>query len=409
MDLDWTDEDLAFAAEARAFFERELTPEWRDAGRLMTSVYADHDLGMAWQARLHAQGWAAPGWRVEHGGQDWTDAQHYLFERERILAGAPPVSPMGIHMVAHVIQAFGTDAQKAWFLPRILTGEVFFCQGYSEPQAGSDLAALQLRADDAGDHFVLNGSKIWTTHAQEANWMFALVRTMRGDRPQQGITFLLLDMESPGVTVRPLVMTSGETVQNQVFFTDVAVPKGQVIGTIDQGWAVAKYLLEFERGGRGYGPGLQVRAAMLREQARRVRTADGLLIDDPLFQARLARAMIRIDVLEVLEFRLVAAASDAGSVGALSSMMKVLGSELAQEMTELSYRAAGTTGTIYQPHGGRPGGAVPDFTPPEDGRLIGEPWEAVAPLRYLNERAGSIYAGSNEIQRNILAKRVLGL
>jgi alkylation response protein AidB-like acyl-CoA dehydrogenase len=409
MDLEWTADDLAFAQEARHFFEQELTPELRDAGRLMTSVYADHDLGMAWQQKLHAHGWAAPSWQIEHGGQDWTDAQHYLFERERILAGAPPVSPMGIHMVAYVIQAFGTDAQKAFFLPRILTGEVFFCQGYSEPQAGSDLAALQLRADDDGDHFLLNGSKIWTTHAQQANWMFCLVRTARLQRPQQGITFLLLDMTSARVTVRPLVMTSGETVQNQVFFTDVRVPKANVIGAVDDGWSVAKYLLEFERGGRGYGPGLQVRAAMLREQARRVETPDGMLIDDPLFQARLARAMIRIDVLEVLEFKLVSAANADGSVGALSSMMKVLGTELAQEMTELSYRAAGTNGTIYQPHACRPGGAVPDFTPPEDGHVVGEAWEAVAPLRYFNERAGSIYAGSNEIQRNILAKRVLGL
>lgn len=409
MDLDWTADDMAFAAEARRFFEDELTPELRDAGRLMTSVYADHELGLAWQAKLHARGWAAPSWQVEHGGQDWTDAQHYLFERERIMAGAPPVSPMGIHMVAYVIQAFGTDTQKAFFLPRILTGEVFFCQGYSEPQAGSDLAALQLRADDDGDHLVLNGSKIWTTHAQQANWMFCLVRTTRGAKRQQGITFLLVDMTTPGVLVRPLVMTSGETLQNQVFFTDVRVPKANVIGAIDDGWSVAKYLLEFERGGRGYGPGLRVRSEMLREQARRVETPDGMLIDDPLFQARLARAMIRIDVLEVLEFKLVSAANADGSVGALSSMMKVLGTELAQEMTELSYRAAGTNGTIYQPHAGRPGGAVPGHVPPADGHVVGEAWEAIAPLRYFNERAGSIYAGSNEIQRNILAKRVLGL
>lgn len=409
MDLDWTPQDMAFAQEARTFFAENLTDDLRDAGRLMTSVYADHGLGMAWQAKLHARGWAAPGWQVEHGGQDWSDAQHYLFERERIMAGAPPVSPMGIHMVAHVIQAFGTPEQKAWFLPRILTGEVFFCQGYSEPQAGSDLAALQMAAVPDGDDFVLNGSKIWTTHAQEANWMFCLVRTTRGGRPQQGITFLLVDMTSPGITVRPLVMTSGETVQNQVFFTDVRVPRGQVIGAVDDGWSVAKYLLEFERGGRGYGPGLQVRAAMLREQARRVETPEGFLIDDPVFASRLARAMIRIDVLEVLEFRLIGGANADGSVGALSSMMKVLGTELAQEMTELAYRAAGTNGTIYQPHACRPGGAVPGFTPPADGHVVGEAWEAAAPLRYFNERAGSIYAGSNEIQRNILAKRVLGL
>jgi len=408
MNLDWSAEDLAFAEEARAFFEAELTLELRDAGRLMTSVYADHDLGMAWQAKLNARGWAAPGWRREHGGQDWTPAQHYLFERERIRAGAPPVSPMGIHMVAHVIQAFGTPEQKAWFLPRILDGEVFFCQGYSEPQAGSDLASLQMRAVADGDDFVLNGSKIWTTHAQEANWMFCLVRTGRGGRPQQGITFLLVDMTTPGVIVRPLVMTSGETVQNQVFFTDVRVPSGNVIGAVDDGWTVAKYLLEFERG-HSYAPGLKIRVEDLREQARAVETPEGTLLDDPVFASRLARASIRIDVLEVLEFKLVSGARDDGSVGALSSMMKILGTELAQELTELSYRAAGATGTVYQPHASRPGAEVRDYVPPEDGAAIGEAWQAIAPLRYFNERAGSIYAGSNEIQRNILAKRVLGL
>ncbi|WP_338467664.1 acyl-CoA dehydrogenase family protein [Novosphingobium sp. ZN18A2] len=408
MDLNWSAEDLAFAEEARTFFEAELTPELRAAGALMTSVYADHDLGMEWQAKLHARGWAAPGWRKEHGGTDWTPAQHYLFERERIRAGAPPVSPMGIHMVAHVLQAFGTDEQKDFFLPRILTGEVFFCQGYSEPQAGSDLASLQMGAVADGDDFVLNGSKIWTTHAQEANWMFSLVRTSKGGRPQQGITFLLVDMTTPGVLVRPLVMTSGETVQNQVFFTDVRVPKTNVIGAVDDGWTVAKYLLEFERG-HSYAPGLKVRAETLREEAAKAQTPEGALLDDPLFASRLARAMIRIDVLEVLEFKLVSGARDDGSVGALSSMMKIMGTELAQELTELAFRAAGTTGTVYQPHATRPGAEVQNYTPPTDGGQIGEAWEAVAPLRYFNERAGSIYAGSNEIQRNILAKRVLGL
>ncbi|WP_374530530.1 acyl-CoA dehydrogenase family protein, partial [Novosphingobium sp.] len=364
MDLNWSPEDLAFAAEARAFFERELTPELRAAGQLMTSVYGDHDLGMEWQAKLHAQGWAAPNWQVEHGGQDWTDTQHYLFERERILAGAPPVSPMGIHMVAYVIQAFGTPEQKAWFLPRILTGEVFFCQGYSEPQSGSDLASLQMSAVSDGDDFVLNGSKIWTTHAQEANCIFCLVRTTKGLRQQQGITFLLVDMTTPGVQVRPLVMTSGETVQNQVFFTDVRVPKANVIGAIDDGWTVAKYLLEFERGGRGYAAGLKVRAEKLAEQARATPSGDGTLMEDTSFANRLARAMMKIDVLEVLEFKLLTSANADGSVGALSSMMKILGTELAQEMTELAYRAAGTVGTIYQPHATRPGAEVHNYTPP---------------------------------------------
>ena len=196
----------------------------------MTSVYSDHDASLQWQRILHERGWAAPAWPVEHGGCDWSLTQHYVFSRESTLAGAPSLSPMGIRMVAHAIVKYGTQPQKDYFLPRILTGEVFFCQGYSEPEAGSDLAALAMAAVDDGDDLVCTGSKIWTTHAQEANWMFALVRTSRGAKKQQGITFVLIDMTTPGIEIRPLVMTSGEEIQNQVFFDEVRVPKTNVIG-----------------------------------------------------------------------------------------------------------------------------------------------------------------------------------
>jgi alkylation response protein AidB-like acyl-CoA dehydrogenase len=218
MDLAWSATDSAFRDEVRAFLQERLTPELRQAGRLMTSVYADHAASMEWQRILHERGWAAPAWPVDYGGCDWSLTQHYIFSRESTLAGAPSLSPMGIRMVAHAIIKFGTDAQKKFFLPRILTGEVFFCQGYSEPEAGSDLAALSMAAVDDGDDLVCTGSKIWTTHAGEANWMFALVRTSRKAKKQQGITFVLIDMASPGMQIRPLVMTSGEKIQNQVFF-----------------------------------------------------------------------------------------------------------------------------------------------------------------------------------------------
>ncbi|QIG81063.1 acyl-CoA dehydrogenase family protein [Stakelama tenebrarum] len=410
MDLAWSPEELAFRDEVRAFLADNLTPEIARAGKYATSVYPDHEASMAWQDRLHARGWAAPHWAIEHGGQDWSVAQHYIFNRELIEAGAPSLSPMGIHMVAHVIMKFGTPEQKAFFLPRILTGEVFFCQGYSEPGAGSDLASLQMAAEADGADFILNGSKIWTTHATEANWMFALVRTSKRDRPQQGITFLLIDMTAPGIEVRPLLMTSGEEVQAQVFFTDVRVPQANVLGDVDQGWGVAKYLLEFERGGSAYAPALHVRAQRLAEVAAEAPADDGgALIDAPAFSRKLAAARARIDTLEILEMRLLSAASEGGSVGALSSMMKVLGTELAQHLSELEIEAAGPAGMAYQPHATMPGGPSPHFTPPEDGHVAGEPWQALAPLRYINERAGSIYAGSNEIQRNILAKMVLGL
>lgn len=410
MDLNWSPEDLAFRDEVRAFLDDRLTPELRQAGRLMTSVYADHHASMEWQRILHERGWAAPAWPVEYGGCDWTLTEHYIFSREATLAGAPSLSPMGIRMVAHAIVEFGTDAQKEYFLPRILTGEVFFCQGYSEPEAGSDLAALSMAAVDDGEHLVCTGSKIWTTHAQEANWMFALVRTTRAAKKQQGITFVLIDMTSAGIEIRPLVMTSGEEVQNQVFFDDVRVPKANVIGRIDDGWTVAKYLLEFERGGGASSPALQVLAEEIATVAAdQPGPDDGRLIDDAAFALRLADARIRTEVLEILEYRVLAAVAAGRNPGSASSMLKVLGTELSQTLTELSMEAAGPRARVYQPHATKPGGPIAEYEPPPDGYVSGEPWQAVAPLRYFNDRAGSIYAGSNEIQRNILAKAALGL
>ena len=402
MDLAWSPKDLEFRDEVRAFLDENLTDDLRRAGRLMTSVYADHEASMAWQAILHERGWAAPAWPAAHGGCEWSLTQHYIFSRESTLAGAPSLSPMGIHMVAHAIIAFGTPEQKDYFLPRILTGEVFFCQGYSEPESGSDLASLQMAAVDDGDDLVCTGSKIWTTHAMEANWIFALVRTTRSAKKQHGITFVLVDMTTPGIEIRPLVMTSGEEVQTQIFFDGVRVPKAGVIGQIDDGWTVAKYLLEFERGGGAAAPALAV-------MSERIAANAGPLLDDPAFAAKLADVRIRTEVLEILEYRVLATVAAGGNPGAASSMLKILATELSQTITELAMEAAGPRGRVYQPHAARPGGPVSEYLPPPDGYISGEPWQAVAPLRYFNDRAGSIYAGSNEIQRNILAKATLGL
>jgi alkylation response protein AidB-like acyl-CoA dehydrogenase len=410
MDLEWSEADKAFRDEVRGFLDEKLTPELRRAGRLMTSVYADHEASIEWQRILHERGWAAPAWPVSYGGCDWSLTQHYIFSRESTLAGAPSLSPMGIRMVAHALIAFGTEAQKEFFLPRILTGEVFFCQGYSEPEAGSDLAALSMAAVDDGDDLVCTGSKIWTTHAGEANWMFGLVRTSRTAKKQQGITFVLIDMASPGIEIRPLVMTSGEEIQNQVFFDEVRVPKSNVLGEIDDGWTVAKYLLEFERGGGAASPALQVMAEEIATvAASQPGPNGGRLLDDPLFAWKLADARIRTEVLEILEYRVLAAVAAGGNPGVASSMLKVLATELSQAITELAMEAAGPRGRVYQPHATCPGGPVSEFEPPPDGYVSGDPWQAVAPLRYFNDRAGSIYAGSNEIQRNILAKAALGL
>jgi alkylation response protein AidB-like acyl-CoA dehydrogenase len=402
MDLRWSDADLAFRDAVRAFLAKHLTDDIRDAGLLMTSVYGDHARSLAWQRILHTQGWAAPAWPVEHGGAGWSVVQRYIYTRERVAAGAPPVSPMGIQMCGPAIIGHGTPEQQAYFLPRMLSGEHFWCQGYSEPGAGSDLAALQTRADRDGDMLIVNGSKIWNTHADVADWGFFLVRTSRLERPQQGITFLLIDMTTPGVTVRPILSPSGEHIQNEIFLEDVRVPIANVVGAIDDGWTVAKYLLEFERGGTAYTPELHVRLDTIEAAARDVRgDGDGTLADDPAFMLRIADARIQIAALEIYEFRAMSDAASGGSPGVAASVMKIRGTELQQHLTELGMIVAGRHGIAYQPDAGCPGGAV--SLPKAEG-FAGPRFAAIAPLRYLNERAGSIYAGSNEIQRNILAK-----
>ncbi|MDZ4370021.1 MAG: acyl-CoA dehydrogenase family protein, partial [Phenylobacterium sp.] len=259
MDLSWSDADRRFRDEVRAFLDAELTPDLRHAGSTLTSVYAEYDIGMAWQKILHARGWAAPAWPVEYGGCAWSVSQRYIFARELAEAHAPPVSPMGIGMCGPVLIGHGSPEQKAHYLPRMLAGDDFWCQGYSEPQSGSDLASLQMSAVDDGDHFVCNGHKLWTTHAHVANWIFCLVRTSKEAIPQKGITFLLIDMRTPGVEVQPILSLSGEHIQNNVFFTDVRVPKANVVGLVGQGWTVAKYLMQFERGGSVQTPSLKLR------------------------------------------------------------------------------------------------------------------------------------------------------
>lgn len=403
MDLAWSEADLEFTGEVRRFLDENLDDDLRAAGRWMTSVYGDHDASMEWQRRLHARGWAAPSWPVEHGGGGFSVTQRYIFAREAARAGAPPTSPMGIAMCGPALIGHGTAEQKAHFLPRILNGEHFWCQGYSEPHAGSDLAPLKMRAVRDGDQFVCTGTKIWTTHANVANWIFCLVRTGRFDRPQLGITFLLIPMDCPGITVQPIVMTSGEHIQNQIFFDEVRVPVANAVGTVDDGWTVAKYLLEFERGGSAYAPGLQVRLDRIREVAGE---GSNPPLADPVFAAKLAAAQVRIDILEVYEFRMLTAAARGGRPGIGGSAMKVLGTELSQHLTELAIEACGPYALTFQPDAGAAGGPnliphQPDWAGPREA--------AIAPLKYLNDRAGSIYAGSNEIQRNIIAKAQLGL
>jgi alkylation response protein AidB-like acyl-CoA dehydrogenase len=402
MKLAFNRDEEAFREKVRDFLADKLTADLRAYAKRMTSVYATKPVAMEWQLILVKQGWAAPSWPVEYGGTNWSVAQRYIFDVEMARAGAPPLSPMGIEQCGPVLIGHGSKAQKNYYLPRILSGEDFWCQGYSEPHAGSDLAALTMSAVEDGDHYVCNGSKIWTTHAHEANMMFCLVRTDSSGKQQQGITFILIDMTSRGVRVNPILMLSGEHIQNAVFFTDVRVPKANVIGKVNEGWTVAKYLLEFERGGSSYGPRLFARLRSLRQIA----AEEGLLDAD--FARKLSQAEAEAQTLEAAELQMMSELAGGGTPGLKASMMKIRGTELSQHLTELGLELAGAYAAPFQPHHTSPGGPVPGF----DGAntpLVGPESAVTVSAKYLNDRAGSIYAGSNEIQRGILAKGRLGL
>lgn len=402
MDLRFSAADEAFRDEVRAFLAARLTPDLRAYAVRMTSVYADKPTALAWQAILVEKGWAAPSWPVEHGGCDWSVAQHYIWQSELARAGAPPLSPMGLSMCGPALIGHGSDHQKAYYLPRMLKAEDFWCQGYSEPHAGSDLATLAMSAISDGDDFICNGTKIWTTHAHEANMMFCLVRTATLARPQQGITFLLINMHAPGVTVTPIISLTGEHIQNTCFFEDVRVPKANVVGAINDGWTVAKYLLEFERGGSAYGPRLRQRLDMIKRAARIAGC------DDEDMARKIAAAEIAAAALEQSELRAMTALSQSGAPRSdQASMHKILGTELSQLLTELSLEIAGDYAAPYQPHLLATGGRTPGHR--ANTRQVGPDEALTASGKYFNDRAGSIYAGSNEIQRNILTKAALRL
>lgn len=400
MRLELSPADIAFRNDVRAFLEDNLTAELRRAGRRATSVFMHKSYSLAWQRILHHRGWVAPGWPVEFGGTGWTEMQRYIFAAESARAGAPSLAPMGLKMVGPVIMGYGTEAQKTFFLPRILSGEDYWCQGYSEPGAGSDLSALQLRADRDGDDYILNGTKIWTTHAHWANRMFCLVRTRGEGKPQAGISFLLIEMEAPGLSVRPIITLAGEHEVNQVFFDNVRVPVSSRVGDENQGWTVAKYLLEFERGG-GSAAGLRISLERLKALAREERgDGGGSLAADPGFGARLAAVAISLEAVEMTERRVLTELAAGRNPGPASSMLKVQGTETMQVLDELVVEGIAAYAAVDQKAARSPE-AGQDFIGPEHA-LVGM-------ARYLNNRAGSIYGGSNEIQRDIMARMVLGL
>jgi alkylation response protein AidB-like acyl-CoA dehydrogenase len=367
---------MAFREKVRAFLSANLPDDIRRGAARATSVFIDPDVSLPWQRILHAKGWAAPDWPAEFGGPGWSEIERYIFAAECARAGAPNLAPMGLKMVAPVIMHYGSPEQRAHCLPRILSGEDYWCQGFSEPGAGSDLAALQLRATPDGSDYILNGSKIWTTHAHFANRMFALVRTSNEGKPQAGISFLLLDMGLPGITVEPIRTLAGDHEFNQVFFDDVRVPQANRLGGENEGWSVAKHLLTFERGGK-YAPGLIGRLEGLRARGD----------VDPVLRARLDREAVTLQALQALELKAMRGVG--GSPALYASALKILGTETAQRIDTLACDIAGHTAW-----------ADADGQTPAD--------LAVAVPRYLNDRAATIYAGSNEIQRDLIARTMLG-
>lgn len=399
MDLSFTQEELAFQADVRSFLEQNLPEHIREATARTPTVFVEKDIALEWQAILVERGWAVPNWPVEWGGTGWSAAQRYIFTRECYLAGAPLLIPMGLLMLAPVLIAFGTEAQKSHYLPRILSGEHYWCQGYSEPGSGSDLASLKLKAVREGEYYRLNGSKIWTTHAHHADHIFCLVRTDNSGRPQQGISFLLIDMATPGVTVEPIITMAGDHEVNQVFFDDVLVPVENRVGDEGQGWEIAKYLLEFERGGGMSAHLRQHELDALKAMVAELRSRDECF--DP--HGRIARDIARIEIdiraLEMTELRILSALAGGGAPGAESSVLKISSVEVEQAIQQLAVEALG--------YHALPAPLV--ATSLAEQAIFGPDFAAPVVPRYLNGRAASIFGGSAEIQRNIIARAVLGL
>jgi alkylation response protein AidB-like acyl-CoA dehydrogenase len=398
MDMSFSAADRAFRDEVRDFLARKLPADV--AHKVQAGFQVSRAETMHWHKTLYEQGWVAPNWPVEHGGPGWSVTQKYIWDEESTLAGAPRLIMFGITMCGPVLMGFGTPEQKRHYLPRILSGEHIWCQGYSEPGSGSDLASLKCKAELVGDEVVINGSKIWTTSAHHANMIFCLVRTSSKGKRQEGITFILVDMATPGIEVRPLITIEGLHEVNQVFFTDVRVPRDNIVGEVDKGWTVAKYLLGHERMSGG-ALGTQKKLLAQLKQLAGEQLSDGArLIEDATFARKIAEAEIELMTLEVFMLRLLAAVSADREMGAEASIVKIRRTEVHQKLTELKLEAAGYYGQPFVKQ------ALIDGWNEEP---IGfEHANALAPS-YFNNRKLTIFAGSNEIQHNVIAKGVLGL
>jgi len=393
MDLNYSPEEIAFRDEVRGWLRDNLPAELRE--KVHNYEHLTKEELLRWHRILAKKGWIAPAWPQEWGGTDWNVVQRYIFEEECGYAGAPPLIPFGLTMCAPVLHKFGTPEQKKRFLPRIYNGDDFWCQGYSEPGSGSDLASLKTRATLEGGHYIVNGQKTWTTLGHYGDWIFCLVRTGGSDvKKQEGISFLLIDMKTPGITVRPLILMDGGHEVNEVFLDDVKVPVENLVHGEGQGWTVAKYLLGHERMNTARIGTSRRELDHLKEYAAKQMKGGKPLMDDPRFRDKVTRLEVELMALQVTNLRFLDQLRGGRAPGAEVSMLKIVGTEIQQRITELMMEAAGPMAQPFKPVGAAEGFDL--FT-------------AGLAARYCNFRKTSIYAGSNEIQRNIIAKMSLGL
>ncbi|MEN8665591.1 MAG: acyl-CoA dehydrogenase family protein [Polycyclovorans sp.] len=402
MDLNFTPEEQRFRADVRRFIDANLPSDLRD--KVLEGKRMGKEDFLRWHRILHKQGWVAPHWPKAFGGAGWNAVQQHIFGEECADAGAPALMPFGLVMVAPVIMAFGNKAQQDYFLPRILSGEDWWCQGYSEPGSGSDLASLKTRAERVGDpytgKYIVNGQKTWTTLGQFADWIFCLVRTNPEARKQEGISFLLIDMKTPGITVRPIIMLDGEHEVNEVFFDNVEVPAQNLVGEENKGWTYAKFLLGHERTGIAeVGRSKRWLKRLKTIAAKEPASGGGRLIDDPRFRDRIAQVEIELMALEITTLRVIAAEMEKKTPGAEASLLKIRGSEIQQTLSELMMQALGPYALPFQ-HAALDAG----YTGPVAGPAYGLPQSGL----YFNMRKTTIYGGSNEIQKNIISKMILG-
>jgi alkylation response protein AidB-like acyl-CoA dehydrogenase len=398
MDLNYTAEDLAFRDTVRAYLKENLPKDLQH--KVLHHKRLSKEDYVRWHKIVARQGWVCTGWPVEYGGTGWSPVQRHIWEEECASAGTPPILPFGVNMVAPVIMAFGNEAQKRYYLPRILNCDDWWCQGYSEPGSGSDLASLKTRAERQGDHYIVNGQKTWTTLGQHADMIFCLVRTDTGARKQEGISFLLIDMHTPGITVRPIIMLDEEHEVNEVFFDNVKVPAENLIGEENKGWTYAKYLLGHERTNIAAVGRAKRELQFLKRIATDQRKNGRPLLEDSMFSAKVANLEIELMALEVTVLRVISQDSARRGPGPEASMLKVKGTEIQQTLTELMVEAIGPYGMPFDTA----------YLEGEHDHSVTQNDDA-APLAsyYFNYRKTSIYGGSNEIQKNIITQMILGL